>query len=110
MTFIQPNKNKSFLNIIIVLFVVAIVSGIFGMVALYNATVNLNHNLTEAKKELDAVGAASTKLNNQIVAALAGSSLTAAVTRAGLVEEKKPNYFSTQGTRENKSWPIASQY
>ncbi len=105
MTFIQPNKNKSILNAIIAIFLVAIALGVFGMVALYNATVNLSHNITEAKSELDVVGVLTTKLNDQAITAMGAVDLAALATNNGLVEDEKPQYF-----RVSQSWPIASHY
>ena len=70
MTFIQPNKNKSLLNAILFALSGALIASTFGMVWLYNATVNTSHNIDAAKAELDTVGAEVTDLNNQVVAAL----------------------------------------
>ena len=105
MTFIKPNKNDGVMNLLIGVLSVAVVAGVFGMVALYNLTVNLNHNIAQAKTELDAIGAANTKLSNQVIATLgSGSGLTAVVAADGLVEDQKPQYFRT-----DPQWPIASQ-
>lgn len=90
---------------IIAIFLIAIAAGVFGMVALYNATVNLTHNVAEAKTQLDAIGAATTKLNNQVLAATGAGDLTALAAKDGLVEDGKPQYFPV-----HQSWPIASHY
>lgn len=105
MTFLQPNKNKNILNRIIAALSVAIVLCVFGMVALYNATVNLNHNIAAAKAELDTVGAENTQLQNTAVRALSDAGLGTAVAQDGLVVEKSPQYFPVHGP-----WPIASHY
>ncbi len=105
MTFLQPNRNKSIVNRILAGLAVALVAGVFGMVALYNATVNLGHNIAAAKTELDAVGAESTQLNNQVINDLSGSGLAAAASADGLVADNNPQYFPVHGP-----WPIASQY
>ncbi len=107
MTFIQPNKNKSIWNDILALLVAGLVAGVFGMVVLYNATVNLDHNVATAKTELDQIGAANTKLKNQIVAALGASDLGAVAAANGLVEDAKPQYFQVRGT---ETWSIASHF
>jgi hypothetical protein len=105
MTYLQPNKNSSLINRILAGFAVALIIGVFGMVALYNATVNLSHNITKAKTELDAIGAASTQLNNSVVQALSAAGLSATAARDGLVVDNSPEYFPVQ-----QSWPIASHY
>jgi len=85
---------------------VAVVAGVFGMVGLYNETVNLNHNIAAAKAELDTIGAQNTTLSNQVIATLgSGNALTAAIAANGLVADQKPQYFQ----QTDPSWPIASQ-
>jgi cell division protein FtsB len=109
MTFIQPHKHSSFLNGILVLFAIALVTGTVGMVGLYNATVNLDHSIAAAKTELDAVGAQNTAMNHEILAKLDGGDLAGVAAEEGLVTESKPQYFSLDGTTSQK-WPIASHY
>lgn len=82
-------------------------AGAFGMVALYNTTVNLGHNISDAKAELDRVGAETTRLSNQTVAILGDVGIAAAAARDGLIEDQKPQYFQISQTRQ--TWPIASQ-
>lgn len=105
MTFLQPNKNKSITDKILIGLAAALVAGVFGMVALYNATVSLNHSIATAKAELDAVGTQSTQLNDKIVRALSDAGLGTAVSRDGLVAEESPQYFPV-----HQPWPIASHY
>ena len=109
MTFIQPNKNSSILNTILAVIAIGLVAATFGMVALYNATVNLSHTIAEVKVELDAVGAKNIDLNNTVVATLSGSEIAAIVAKNGLVPESKPTYFHLSQTTDPK-WPIASHY
>lgn len=103
MTFIQPNKNKNLLNAILVVLVVLVVFCTFGMVALYNMTVNLSHNIATTKAELDAVGAQNTALNNKIIGTLGENNLADIATQDGLVTESQPQYFTI-----DPQWPIAS--
>lgn len=105
MTYLQPNKNKSILNRAVAALSVALIVGVFGMVALYNATINLNHTITAAKTELDTIGAESTALNSKIVQDLGGTALDAALRGDGLVAETNPEYFPVHGP-----WPLASHY
>jgi hypothetical protein len=104
MTFIQPNKSNSLLNRILVVLIIGVIAGVFGMVALYNETVNLDHNIAAAKAQLDAVGAESTSLSNQVMAALGGIGSTELATKDGLVQDQNPQYFPV-----NQAWHIASQ-
>ncbi len=105
MTFIQPHKNKTILDIILTLTILAIGAGVFGMVALYNATVNISHNLDAARVELDAVGATNITLNNTVIAALGSDAVAAAAASHGLVADQKPEYLTVHDT-----WSIASHF
>lgn len=93
------------MNLILGVLAIAVTAGVFGMVALYNTTVNLNHNITEAKAELDAIGAENTTLSNRVFAALgSGDALANAMAADGLVQDQKPQYF-----RVDPQWHLASQ-
>jgi hypothetical protein len=107
MTFIQPNKHGGIMNGILALLSMGFIAVLFGMVGLYNTTVNLDHNITEARTKLDVIGAESTRLNNAIIGALGSDAATAAAAKDGLVSESKPHYFPLGKT--DQSWPIASQ-
>ena len=105
MTFIQPNKNKSILNGILVVLGIGVFGGVFLLVGLYNNTVNLGRDILGAKTELDAVSAENTGLNNTIIAALGSNQTAASVHANNLVEDKNPHYFPV-----NSKWLLASQY
>lgn len=109
MTFIQPHKNSGPLNLILGGLVAVVILGVFGMIALYNNTVNLDHNITSMKTELDAVGAKSTALNNEIVSTMNSADLAALASRDGLVVESKPQYFPITQSEHPTQWGIASQ-
>jgi cell division protein FtsB len=94
MTFIQPNKKNILLRFCLVLIVVGLMGGTFWLITLYNQTVNLNHEISAAKAELDSIGAENTALNNQIVTALGDTDhLTAMASSDGLVIAK-PQYVN----------------
>lgn len=94
---------------ILALFGIALAAEIFGIVALYNTTVNLSHNIADAKTQLDAVGAQNTALSNTIVAALGSDELAKIAAADGLVAESHPQYFPlAQANQTNAKWPIAS--
>jgi hypothetical protein len=104
MTFIQPNKHKNILTILIVLQVLALFGGTFWIVVVYNKTVSMSHDITAFKSELDAMGAKSTAVSNSIIATLGGTSGALIAQNDNLIQEKKPQYFPIAA-----SWPIASQ-
>ncbi len=104
MTFIQPTKHINILNAVIALLVVALLGGTFLLVIAYNKTVDLSHNIISLKAKLDAVGAQNTALSNQVLATLGGADFQSLASADGLVQDKNPQYFTT-----DNQWPIASQ-
>lgn len=108
MTFIQPHKQNSILGAILVVLIFMLGAGIFGMVALYNATVNANANITRAKAAMDAIGVQSTDMQNKIIATLGGNALAKIAEARGLVLDAKPQYFPLAAA--DQKWPIASHY
>lgn len=104
MTFIQPKKHFNLENIIIAALVVAILGGMFWIVVGYNKTVDLSHDITAVKAQLQTVGAENTTLNNAVVATLGGGQIAQLAAADNLVQDKNPQYFSI-----DQQWPIASQ-
>ncbi|HEX4103922.1 MAG TPA: hypothetical protein VHZ04_00375 [Candidatus Paceibacterota bacterium] len=113
MTFIQPNKkfkfNASLVNLVLGVLVVGVAAGVFGMVAFYNSTVNLSHDIATAKAELDSIGAQNTTLNNEILAATTGAQFTNLAGPDGLVAVSNPQYFQESQDPQTKQWQLASQ-
>jgi len=103
MTFIQA-KHKSGLTRIIVLLMLALFTGTFGIIFLYNKVVDLDHAIAKTKLQLEQVGASNTQLNNKIVAIVGGGDLTSVANESGLVIDKQPQYFSIAAAA-----PAASQ-
>jgi hypothetical protein len=104
MTFIQPSKHINILNAVIALLVVALLGGTFWLVIAYNKTVDLSQDIVSVKAQLETVGAENTALNNQVLATLGGADFTSLASADGLVQDKNPQYFTT-----DNQWPIASQ-
>src|ERR1700722_15680833 len=104
MTFIQPTKHINMVNAAIALLVVALLGGTFWLVIAYNKTVDLSHDIISEKAQLETIGAENTSLNNQVLATLGGANFTALAAADGLVEDKNPQYFTS-----DQQWPIASQ-
>ena len=92
------------LNAAIALLVVALLGGTFWLVVAYNKTVDLSQDIISSKAKLQSVGAQDTALNNQVLATLGGADLTALAAADGLVQDKNPQYFTS-----DQQWPIASQ-
>jgi cell division protein FtsB len=105
MTFIQPNKNNSIVNGILVVLSVGVLGGIFLLVGLYNNTVNISHTISAAKAELDAISAENTSMNNTVIAALGNSQIAAFAGANNLVQDKNPQYLPV-----DPKWLLASQY
>lgn len=109
MTFIQPKKpGNGLLSLIFAVLAVVVIAGIFGMIALYNATVNLSHNIAAAKAQLDSIGARNTQLNDQILSLTTGAAFTDLAAADGLVQDKNPQYFTKNQSQQSPSWPLAS--
>ena len=104
MTFIQPTKHANILNVVIALLVVTLLGGTFWLVIAYNKTVDLSHDVVSIKAQLQSTGAQNTALNNQVLATLGGANFTALAAADGLVQDKNPEYFTS-----DQQWPIASQ-
>ena len=106
MTFIQPTKRTNMLNVVIALFVVAILGGTFLLIVAYNKTVDLSHNIEADKAKLDSIGAANTAMNNQILTTLGGADFTSLALADGLVFDPSPQYFTNPNDQQ---WPLAQQ-
>jgi hypothetical protein len=105
MTFIQPTKHLNTLNLVIAVLVIALLGGTFWLVVAYNKTVDLSQDILSDKAKLQTVGAENTALNNQVLATLGGADFQSLATADGLVQDKNPEYF----TSDNSQWPLASQ-
>lgn len=80
---------------IIAILIVAILGGTFWLVIAYNKTVDITHDIVSLKTQLDAVGANSTALNNNIVSILGTTQFQTLAIQDGLVAEKNPQYYQT---------------
>jgi cell division protein FtsB len=93
MTFIQPNKKSIVFRLFLVLIVAGLMGGTFWLITLYNQAVNLNHEISAAKAELDSIGAKNTAINNQIITLFGNADPTVIAAQGGLVIAK-PQYVS----------------
>jgi len=95
MTFYKPDKNNTVLRIFLAIVIMSLVGGTFWLITLYNQTVNLNHEISAAKAQLDTIGAENTAINNKIVTMLGDTDqLTAMATSDGLVVDARPQYVT----------------
>ena len=102
MTYIQSDHHRSsILNFVLAGLIFTSLVGVFWLIALYNNVVNVSHNITTAKAQLDSIGAQNTVLNSQVVVALGNVTSGDLATADGLVQDNNPQYFQT--------WPLASQ-
>jgi len=99
MTFIQPNKNRSVLNKILLLLGIFTVLSSIWLVMLYNKLVNLNHGLSEIKSEFSEIQESNLAVKTRIFD-LINSSDPSSV--GDLVQEKNPEYLEL--------WSFASDY
>lgn len=104
MTFIQPKKYFNIQKFLIAALIVLVLGGTFWLVIGYNETVDLSHNITSIKSQLETIGAQNTALNNDVLATLGENQIGSLAAADGLVRDTKPQYFSI-----NQQWPIASQ-
>ena len=106
MTIIQP-KEKSRLNILIILLSLFCASVIWWMVSVYNSTVDLSHNITVLEVRIQKGEVASAELKNELYSALDPIKLEEMAKAKGLVKDKDPQYLEAN---YNVSWQFASQY
>jgi hypothetical protein len=93
MTFIQPHKQFTVANFALGILIFSTVFTTFALVAVYNGIVNVSHNISATKAELDTIGAQSTSLQNRIVALMGSGAVAQAAQTAGLIEDKNPRYL-----------------
>ena len=102
MTYIQPNKNKSILNNILIVLGIFTVLSSFWLVMLYNKSVNLDHGISRMKTEFSAIQSENLAIKTKIFN-LINSSDPSSI--GGLIQEKNPEYIETRNT-----WSFASDY
>ncbi|RJP45948.1 hypothetical protein C4587_00130 [Candidatus Parcubacteria bacterium] len=95
MTLIQPNKNNILLHKLIFLFAALLVAEALWLVTLYNRSVNLGHDIASMRAELKEIEARSAELKNKLFVALDTDELEAFARERNLIEDKKPQYFTS---------------
>lgn len=107
MTFIKPKNNSNLINITLILMIALVFGGAWGVIALNNKIVDLNHSVSIIKNNLVKLEAENTESRVKILSLLDKLSAQnlVAVENGFLIQEKSPQYFKI-----DKKWLFASQY
>lgn len=105
MTFIQPSKNHSIINRILIALVVCLVLSIFWLVSLYNSSLNLSYGLSEMRSELKAVQTTNAALKEKLFVLVDPASFKNFAGSKNLVQDKKLQYLEI-----HSQWSYASEY
>jgi hypothetical protein len=105
MTYIQPNKNHSTLNILLIFLGIGFFLGAVWLVILYNNSVNFSHGLSEMKSEFQEVQTVNVELKEKIFSVLDSLNSKSIAASHNLVQEKKPQYLEI-----NTQWSYASEF
>ena len=103
MTFIHPKKETNILNKVLLLLTAMLVLGAFWIVILYNNFVNLNHGLSNLKKEFESVQIANAEQKDKIFSLL--NSTQNNLKTSELIQDKNPAYLEVE-----PKWSYASGY
>lgn len=95
MTIIKPHSIVSLRAVTEAAMYALLVFGVLYGVWLYNAVVNLAHEIEIQAKTLEAARVRNAELKNQLFARLDSSELRALAQKQGLVHERSPNYFES---------------
>lgn len=95
MTVIQPEGHKRSSRIMNSFLAMTLAMVLGWGILIYNAMVNLNHNIRLLEVKIQKTEAVNAELKNKLYAFLNPSSLEAVARKRGLVKEKGPHYFET---------------
>lgn len=94
MTFFRP-EQKSILNYAIFALVAALMVSSFGVVWIYNRSVNLEHGISAAELDIRSVQTEKAQTQDKIFALLSGVNVQKFSKDRNLVDEKNPQYVKT---------------
>ena len=103
MTFVQPKKHSSALTKILILLLIVVGVGAFRLVVIYNRVVNLEHGIAEMKSGFVKLETENAELKEKVFALFTTQTIDAFAVEHGLMQEKKPHYFTT-----SDQWVFAS--
>lgn len=96
MTIIEPNKNQSRFQPLLITLIAAMVLGILSGVYLYNQNVNLSYQLAEQEEYWRELEAESAVYRNEFYRILEDRHLSTVVEELGLIKEGQPEYLKSQ--------------
>ncbi|GEM_PF-2223990 len=101
MTFLQP-EQKNILNYAIFALVAALMISAFGVVWIYNRSVNLEHGISAAELNIRKIQTEKAQTQDKIFALLGGVNVQKFSKDRNLVDEKNPQYvkIGNQATTE----------
>lgn len=103
MTFIKPPKI-GLINKILIVLAIPLVAGAIWLIFVYNQVVNLNHEISSLKKEIESSQATTAELKEKVFGFYSSENVERAVIQLNLVQEKNPEYFKIP-----EKWVFASQ-
>lgn len=103
MTYIQPKKHHSLINLFLVIVAVGVLGGAVGLIIIYNQTVTLSHGTSEAKTALRAIETANAEVKERIFSLFDPAHVAAFAAERGLTVDKNPHYIEV-----SKQWVVAS--
>ena len=91
MTIIQPNKHRDIKRLSVSLGVL-LVGALSMLVFVYIETVNLNHNITDAKNRLESIKVDNADLKDEYYGLVDADNLEELAAERGLVKDKNPQW------------------
>lgn len=86
------------------LFSIALVFGIISLIAVYNQSVNLKHEISLMKNQMQQIQAANAGLQDKLFSLFDPAKVAEFSAKQGLVKEKAPQYLPIE------SWALASHF
>lgn len=104
MTFIQPNKHSSILNIIIGALAAGVLSAVIVLIMVYNGTVSSARATRGAREEQKQLETENSELKRRVFADFDPVRMAAFAAERGMVSDRQPQYLTIN------EWVVASQY
>lgn len=104
MTFIQPNRDSSLSNKILVILILCLVFGTLWLIVLYNKYVNFSHGLSQMRSEFKEIQAQNAELKEKIFNLVDISNLEK-FNGSNFIQDKNPQYLEI-----DSKWSYASRY